>query len=647
MAIKARMARVLKNRVVDKRLHWTLGAKLALVATPFVLLALASVALTLWVSWQLDGGAAAVNEAGRMRMQVNRWALSVSLRDDARLPALAEEFDRTLRTLRSGDPDRPLAVPWDDSVREQFARVEADWIRFRQHWSSPAAAPTDRLSEETASFTEHIDGLVAAIEQHMATWTALLHLLQVAMMAFAVLGAGVLLVTGYLFVLDPLSRLKAATARIAEGDFGARVEGVTTDEFGSLADCFNGMAEHLESLYRDLEARVAAKTVEIEEKRERLEALYDVTTLATTATALPELASGFARRILRVARADGAAVRWVDDGSDEFVLLASEGLSEAMVRGEQCVRAGQCFCGVVPDMAAARLVRVDDVVCPGAKHCADAGYARILSLPIRLHDRLMGEVDLFFHANVEPTASERSLLEALTAHLASAMENLRLTSLEREAAVSQERAFIARELHDSIAQALAFLKIEVHLMRDAVDAGDLARAQKVLAEIDVGVRECYGDVRELLVHFRTRSQIADIEPAIRSTLGKFERQSGLASHLVVRGHGLPPAPDVQVQVLHILQEALSNVRKHAQAEEVWLTVDRGRQWQITVRDDGVGFASGEQEDETRVGLRIMAERAEKIGAQIAIQSAPGEGTTITLTLPSSAESPAVAASTEN
>ncbi|MFO1311535.1 MAG: type IV pili methyl-accepting chemotaxis transducer N-terminal domain-containing protein [Burkholderiales bacterium] len=618
---------------MEKRRHWTLAAKLTLVATPFVLLALTSVALTLWVSWQLDGGAAAVNEAGRMRMQANRWALAVALRDEARLPELAREFDGTIDLLRNGDAERPLAMPWDDAVREQFALVEGDWRKFRQHWVSPDEEARAQLAADTAGFTAHIDALVAAVERHMARWTALLHLLQVAMMAFALIGAITLLLTGYLFVLEPVSRLRHATSRIASGDFAARVEDVTTDEFGSLAECFNGMAAHLQSLYKDLEGRVAEKTVELEEKRERLEALYDVTALAANATTLGELASGFAKRVLRVAHADAAAVRWVDEGSDEFVLLASEGLSEEMASAERCVRAGDCFCGVPAQAASARFLAVASLGDPAGKACVKAGYARVVSLPVRLHERLLGEVDLYFHGDVQPTPSEVSLLEALIVHLASAMENLRVTSLEKESAVAQERAFIARELHDSIAQALAFLKIQVHLMRDAVDAGDIERAQKVLAEIDAGVRECYGDVRELLVHFRTRTNVADIEPAIRTTLGKFERQSGLAAHFVIRGSGMPLAPDVQIQVLHILQEALSNVRKHAHAEAVWLTVERGERWRFTVRDDGVGFATGSRPDELRVGLGIMTERAEKIGAELDIDSAPGEGTRITLTLP--------------
>ena len=114
-------------------------------------------------------------------------------------------------------------------------------------------------------------------------------------------------------------------------------------------------------------------------------------------------------------------------------------------------------------------------------HCSDAGFETIVSIPISQHERLMGEVDLFFHNQFNLSVAERSLLEALTAHLAGAMENLRLNALEKEAAVSQERTFLARELHDSIAQSLAFLKIQVHLMRDALAAGDARRWSDALA----------------------------------------------------------------------------------------------------------------------------------------------------------------------
>jgi two-component system nitrate/nitrite sensor histidine kinase NarX len=315
-----------------------------------------------------------------------------------------------------------------------------------------------------------------------------------------------------------------------------------------------------------------------------------------------------------------------------------------MVDEEQCLMAGQCECGVPQAAAGVRVIPIHTLPKGNLQHCARADFETVLSLPIRLHERTMGELNLFYNAQVSPSQAERSLLEALASHLSAAMENLRLDSLAKEAAVSQERNLLARELHDSIAQSLAFLKIQVQLMRDALDSGNAARIQAVLGEIDTGVRESYGDVRELLVHFRTRANAEHIEPALHTTLRKFEHQSGVKASLRMHGQGLPLTPDLQIQVLHIVQEALSNVRKHAQASHVWLDVQQQPRWRFEVRDDGVGFqADDPARGETHVGLRIMAERAERIGATLEVISTPGRGSSVVLELAAAVPAPASAA----
>ena len=615
--------------------NWPLGAKLFLVATPFLLIALCSIGALVWMSLQLEGGAASVNEAGRMRMQAYRMLLPAGAGNAAALPQQVAEFERSLALLRKGDPERPLFVPWDETVRQSFKTVERDWEHFRR-WleSAPAPAIQNNAGPNVAAFTAHIDEFVAAIETHLSRWTSVMHLLQVALMALAVVGAAVLLYTGYLFVLEPVSLLKQAIHRIQGGELDARVDCPTTDEFGTLAAGFNDMAAQLQSMYRSLESKVQEKTARLEEKHERLESLYEITNLVTRALTLDELATHFTQSVARMARADGVALRWTDETNSRYLMLASHGLPASMVEAELCLGAGDCHCGSPNAPPGARVIPIREMQPPRMLHCTRAGFETIVSVPIRLHDRLMGELDLFYHAQIEVSAAERAWLEALTVQVAGAMENLRLNALGMEAAVSQERSFLARELHDSIAQSLAFLKIQVELMRDAIAKGDTREVDHVLGEIDLGVRESYGDVRELLMHFRTRANAEDIVPALMTTLRKFEHQTGLKAALQMTGQGLPLRPDTQIQVLHIIQEALSNVRKHACAGQVWLDVQQQPQWRLELRDDGMGFSTQEGHvDETHVGLRIMAERADRLGAQFEVLSSPGRGTSVVLTLP--------------
>ena len=120
---------------------------------------------------------------------------------------------------------------------------------------------------------------------------------------------------------------------------------------------------------------------------------------------------------------------------------------------------------------------------------------------------------------------------------------------------------------------------------------------------------------------------------MKTTLQKFEHQTGLATHLEIEGEGMPLPADVQVQVLHVVQEALSNVRKHAQASQVQVEVHRGPRWVFLVRDNGRGFdPDSPAQDETHVGLQIMRERAERIGAHIELHSLQGQGTEVRIEL---------------
>lgn len=611
---------------------WNLSRKLVAVGVLLLGLALASIGLTLWISWQLEGGAAAVNEAGRMRMQSWQMAAALQSSPAGEMQQLADRFQSSLDLLAKGDPSRPLFVPWKSEVGERFDAVSRQWAQLRTRWLAAPRPAAAEVSADAAAFVQSIDEFVGAIEHQLARLTSILHMVQFAMLALAIACAVASLYAGHLLVLEPLARLRRGLGEIEAGDFAARVEVERRDEFGELSAGFNRMAQRLQSLYQGLERKVGEKTAGLELQRSRLQALYEASAFLAEAGSLEEMAHGFARQVRRIAGADAAAIRWSDEANLRYMLLAGDGLPAALAEDEHCLQTASCLCGQSSADARTRVIPIQ-AADSTLGHCARQGFRTLVTVPVRMQHRLLGEVDLFFRSERALGAEERSLLDALVNHLASAMEGLRAAALERESAVAQERGFIARELHDSIAQSLAFLKIQVQLLREAQRRDDAEAQERILGELDAGVRESTADVRELLLHFRTRTNNEHIEPALRSTLQKFEHQTGLKTHLEITGHGLPLDPDVQVQVLHVVQEALSNIRKHARASEVWVEVDAGPPWRFEVRDDGIGFEPQAARAETHVGLRIMRERAVRIGARVELDSVPGAGSCVTLVLP--------------
>ena len=617
------------------RQRQTLAYKLVRTGIVFLAVALGAIGLTLWVSWQLEGGAAAVNEAGRMRMLMYRIAADAAAGRAAEVAEQAARMEGTLELLRVGDPSRPLFIPGGASGRAELAALRARWDAWRPGWRVDTGTPRIALADAD-TWVRQVESFVSSIERRLSFWTTLLRATQLTMVALAILGAMLLLYASHLMVLEPLRRLDEGLGAIRNGDFAARVAVTSTDEFGDLAAGFNAMAERLQTLYETLEAKVTEKTAHLEIERSRLASLYDVSAFVARAEHLDALAQGFVARIRRIARADAVALRWTDEPGQRSLMLAHEGLPTTFANEEQCIAHGDCHCG--PAVAGSTPTRVIPIGAAGSAlgHCGRAGFGTLVSVPVASHQRALGEIDLFYRDADPLDEEEHVLLEALASHLAGGMESLRAAAAEKEAAIAGERTLLAQELHDSIAQSLAFLKIQVTLLKTALTRADAPGAERTLAEIDAGVRECYSDVRELLLHFRTRTVAGDIGQALRTTLQKFEHQSGVPAELRIDGHGVPLPADLQVQILHMVQEALSNVRKHAGASKVRVHVVEAPQWRFEIVDDGRGFDPAADAGANHVGLRIMRERAERAGIDVEVESRPGHGTRVIVTVPRAA-----------
>ncbi len=217
------------------------------------------------------------------------------------------------------------------------------------------------------------------------------------------------------------------------------------------------------------------------------------------------------------------------------------------------------------------------------------------------------------------TDADQELTEVFAAHAAIAIDNARLFERSRELTVVEERNRLARDLHDSVAQTLFSLSL-------VAEAGDIRKVQEL-------AREAQSQMRSIVFELRPADLAAD---GLVATLAKhsdvLSRVFGQRIDVTVVSETALD-PDVELELFRIAQEALSNSLKHARASRVEIHVDLAGKL-LEVRDDGVGFDPADRLVRSKhLGLTSMEERAEEIEAKLRIESTPGHGTTIAVTLP--------------
>ena len=261
----------------------------------------------------------------------------------------------------------------------------------------------------------------------------------------------------------------------------------------------------------------------------------------------------------------------------------------------------------------------------------------LLAVPITCKGPFVGNLYLSEkHDGDLFTEGDEETLERFAVQAAIAIDNAHLHRQVADLAVAQERLRIAHEMHDGIAQVLGYVNTKVqaateYLRRDKTEEGLVQ-----LRELATAAREAYGDVREAIVDLRTLPGPArDFEEVLREYIDRWKEQSGVDAGFVIDAGLVIPA-GIELQLVRIIQESLTNVRKHAKATAASVEVRRrDGKLLLTVRDDGVGIAQGLRSRGVfpRFGLATMRERVESIGGTFAIDSTAGAGTTVTAEVP--------------
>ena len=623
----------------------SLSARLKLLTLLWVGSALLSVVFTLLLSWRLEGASTAINDAGSLRMQTYRLAYMVGNHATERqINNQIKEFEQSLQKVSRTDAINPLLPAQRPQAYDLIqSMLVIDWQSNILPKLQKHTLPTNI---DLYRFAGNIDLFVQALENANEENTRWLRRFQMALILMILIAAGVMIKFHYSWIIRPLEALLDGVQTIGRGGFGVAIPTGYIQEFAQVSKGFNQMSAHLKTLYTDLEGLVARQTQDLARQNRDLEMLYQTTRDLHQTHTPTKAAEEFLSRVVPAVSASAGSIRLLDFERKRTDLVASTGLPADVQTAEQCSELEACLCGhkdkggeggrpsEKPSGQSACFYDARDYGnLPFVT--GHPGFARVSVFPILYKSEELGILTLYFSDGIELGENDDSLLRTLCGQLGVSITNSRFAQERSQLAVLQERNLIAQGLHDSIAQTLTFLNLQVQMLDSAYKAGEKEQMEENIRFLTDGVQECYDDVRELLLNFRTKISNKDFPEAVTSLLARFEQQTQIEVDTAWRDDGPSLNNDEQLQVIFILQESLSNIRKHAQAHHVVVELDNRHDFTLRIRDDGIGFDTGRLKNmsEAHVGLGIMQERARRINAVLSVESQPHQGTTVTLVLP--------------
>jgi signal transduction histidine kinase len=235
-----------------------------------------------------------------------------------------------------------------------------------------------------------------------------------------------------------------------------------------------------------------------------------------------------------------------------------------------------------------------------------------------------------------PESHELRVLSAIGQQIGVAIENARLYSQVQSIAAIEERERLGRELHDGLAQVLGYLYIKSYNANTFLKSGDITAAQAEVSEMQQVAGETQRDVREAILGLRTTiTPGTGVVTTLAEFTRRFSQQSGIHTRLVSSDETrLEFEPSVEIQLLRIVQEALTNTRKHSMANQAFVRINTIDNYAvITIEDNGIGFDPDGNSEIGHYGIHTMIERAQSVGGETRIIAKPGQGTKIIIRLP--------------
>ncbi|MGR5166175.1 nitrate/nitrite two-component system sensor histidine kinase NarQ [Vibrio astriarenae] len=537
-----------------------------------VLLSVATTSFAIYTLTSSLNDAEAVNVSGSMRMQSYRLAHDIQIQSSD-FEFHIQQFEQSIfsESMQSLDDWR---VP--DHIANDYQLLIKRWQELK---TVLEGEQPQRYLPLVASFVKQIDDFVLKLqifsEQKITKLTVV-----------GGLGLGGIVLASIYVVLYvrreivyPLRELAIASERIQNRSFDVELSHESKTEMGVLTRTFSNMAKDLGKLYRGLEQAVDEKTQELQKANTSLHVLYRSSQELADARINIDNFQAILRHIVSIDSIGKVQLNIDDDDS-----------SVSLCEGE-------------------------------------AEQAEVIHRELYLDGEHLGS--LHFYCIQE--APEHTLLDNFAQILARAIFYNQAQRQAEQLLLAEERATIARELHDSLAQSLSYLKIQVALFKKQMTKLEMSSgAANTVAELDTGLSDAYTQLRELLTTFRLTIKEGNFGVALKEMLSQLDDQT---SAMIVLENGLSSVEldaHQQVHLLQLIREATINAMKHADAGRIQVSCSEEQgEIVVSVTDNGTGFSDGEAKI-NHYGMSIMRERAERLNGQLTVNSQHDSGTEVRL-----------------
>jgi len=572
----------------------SLVSQIALLMLLLGLLGIGGMSVAAWMAQSIQGNAHAINKAGSLRMQSYRLLASVPLTPASNGYLRQMEQDQDNEDLRRAVQSEDLQ-PEFDALRRYWMVTLKDQIRQAQ---TPA-----QVASNVAVYVGQLDKLVAALEHKTEYHLTLISLVQRGLLLVTLLLLGLTIWFLRRRLLEPWKRLLAQANAVSASDFSQRYQVSQTarphNEMDILGQSLNSMSQALERTVDSLAQLVDNKTADLQQKNQVLDFLYRVSRQLHTSAPLERRLVPVLEELQQLTPLQSVQLRLYENNSAElFNDIGSPASGQHHLYSDN-------------------------------NASAENSHQQPISWSLQDERENYGVLLAQLPQGTSLTLDQQRLVTTLLEQLTSTLMLARQAEHQQQLMLMEERSAIARELHDSLAQSLSCLKIQIACLQ--MQGSELtAENSQLVQQMRDELNTAYRQLRELLTTFRLQMNTPGLRAALQHAVDEFSARMGMTINF---DYQLPPrsVPANQaIHLLHIAREALNNAFKHANATQISLRLSCEQdEIMMQVTDDGQGIPE-DIERQHHYGLIIMQDRAKSLHGQCQITRRESGGTQVTV-----------------